>query len=170
VYEWVGRLADAVIFCFLIVAAPLTAQCIWISKIKSGTNLTYMVQPVALTLHTSIWRFAITRKFLKNLFPSRFHTMPMPMQCIYLKTGGIQTRDLLVWRRTRWPLCHAARAGNLFAEKIFPQTCRNIVLRVTDIWGPDNLRNPHMLRYASVMQKSNTQLNALTMIYFTHFL
>jgi hypothetical protein len=27
-----------------------------------------------------------------------------------LYTGGIQTRDRLFWRRTRWPPCHAARA------------------------------------------------------------
>jgi hypothetical protein len=27
-----------------------------------------------------------------------------------LHTGGIRTRDLLFWRRTRWPLCHATRA------------------------------------------------------------
>jgi hypothetical protein len=30
-----------------------------------------------------------------------------------LKPGGIRTRDLLFWGRTRWPVCHAAEGGFL---------------------------------------------------------
>jgi hypothetical protein len=41
--------------------------------------------------------------------------------CKYLKTlHGIRTEDLLFWRRTRWPLCHATRAfGRLFSWAVF---------------------------------------------------
>jgi hypothetical protein len=43
----------------------------------------------------------------------------------FLKTlhpGGIRTRDLLFYRRTRWPLCHAARASHSFFKKVPPYT------------------------------------------------
>jgi hypothetical protein len=52
------------------------------------------------------------QKFISTYF-SQLHTMTMHITAMYiqdLKTshpGGIRTRDLLFWRRTRLPLCHA---------------------------------------------------------------
>jgi hypothetical protein len=65
-------------------------------------------------------------KFLRRFFIHFKHLFfwSIQWQCIlsydnssamykFLKTlhpGGIRILDLLFWRRTRWPLCHAARA------------------------------------------------------------
>jgi hypothetical protein len=47
-----------------------------------------------MTMHIKLWQqHCNVYKFLKTLHP-----------------GGIRTQDLLFCRRTRWPLCHAARA------------------------------------------------------------
>jgi hypothetical protein len=51
--------------------------------------------------------------------------MTIALQWINLTLGGIRTRDLLFCRRTRWPLCHAAKAVGSFCYKSTKRTGKN---------------------------------------------
>jgi hypothetical protein len=58
-------------------------------------SITYFSQIDSMTMHIKFfYNSTAIYEDLKTLYP-----------------GGIWTRDLLFWWRTRWPLCHAARAA-----------------------------------------------------------
>jgi hypothetical protein len=60
------------------------------------------------------WKFYFSLKYTQwQCILSFDNSTAMYKDLETLHPGGIQTRDLLFWRRTRWPLCHAARAHGI---------------------------------------------------------
>jgi hypothetical protein len=112
------------------------AMCLYIKW--RGQCYCHKFSAILINIQQTTWRFSwkeVLPNTLKNIFKNLFVSIRYTQwQCIYsfdnstalyrfLKTfhpGGVRTRDHMFWRRTRWPLRHAARElQTLFGAAVF---------------------------------------------------
>jgi hypothetical protein len=72
---------------------------------------------LAVSLKNQDYKFFSIKKYIIYFLECKYWHCKLRFDNSTALPGGIRTRDLLFWRQTRWPPCHAARAFSGFVVK-----------------------------------------------------